>query len=221
VGKKAKKSGNISLAPGVDLPPDENVKLPLQVRHDAAVADALANGQPVPQKPTAGRGFPHTDEQIDQALQFLQQGNLQPNNPLTSVIRDLAMAGAEHIKSVRRGARQPRENSDGVTKRMEALVQAYRELSPKMQAHPTGTETVRKLRRSTIKKLGLRDDDEVLSEDIIRHHIRQLGPIFSLIRKGIVPPAGPKPTRPKLLSQKTQKEMVAGKKALAKHRGRQ
>jgi soluble cytochrome b562 len=201
-------------------PVDKTVKLPHQVRHAAEVANARALGQPSPPSPgkeVQRSGFPHTDEQIDQALQRLQEGELQLGDPAVSVIRDLAVAGVQHIKSRRRGARQPRENSDTVTQRMEALLQAYRELSSRMQAHPTGSETIRKLRQSVIKKLALRDDDEVISEDTIKHDIQQLGPIFRSVREGIVPPPGPKPAKQKF-SKETQKEMVAGKKALAKHR---
>jgi hypothetical protein len=219
--RKPAKSDNIYLPPGSDPPPDEKVKLPPQVTHAAAVANAMATGQPVPPKPQPEprRGFPHSDAEIDQALQRLQKGTLQVGTPQFVVIRDLAEEGARHIKSRRRGAREPRDNSDIVTQRMEALVQAYRELSPKMQARPTGSETIRKLRLSVIKKLALPDDDNVLPEETIKHDMRQLGSIFRLVRDGVVPPPGSKPPKQRF-SKETQKEMIAGRKAAAKYRAR-
>jgi hypothetical protein len=215
--KKPKSGNNLPL---VDLPPDENVKIPSQVSHTAAVANARATGQPMPPKPKpdARRRFPHSDADIDQALQRLKKGALQVGDPEFDIVRDLAEEGARHIKSRRRGAQQPRENSNIVTRRMEALVQGYRELSPKMQAHPNGAETIRKLRKSVIKKLDLSDQDDLISEEMIKHDMRQLGPIFRLVREGKMPQPGPKPVKQRLLSKETQREMIAGKRALAKHR---
>ena len=220
MGEKPTKSGNIHLPPGAPLPADENVKLSAQARHGAAVANAKATRRPVPPKPKpeARRRFPHSDADIDQALQRLQKGALQVGDPEFDIVRDLAVEGARHIKSRRRGAQQPRENSDIVTRRMKALVQGYRELSPKMQAHPNGAETIRKLRKSVIKKLDLPDQDDLISEETIKHDMRQLGPIFRLVREGKMPQPGPKPVKQRLLSKETQREMIAGKRALAKHR---
>ena len=112
MGKKPTKSGNISLPPGSALPPDEKVIIPQQVKHAAAVANARATGQPLPPKPAARArrpGFPHSDAEIDQALQRLRQGKLQLTDPDFKVIVDLAEAGASHIKSRRLGAQKPRE----------------------------------------------------------------------------------------------------------------
>jgi hypothetical protein len=220
MGKKHKKSGNIRLPAGAKPPLDENVKLPPQVRHAAAVSNALARGQPAPPKPKAEprrSGFPHGNAEIDNALRRLESGALQVSDPEFDVIRDLAKEGAQHIKSRRRGAREPRGNSDTVTRRMLAVLQAYGELSPKMRTHPSGAETIRKLRRSVIKKLGLKDQDELISEDLLRQDVQQFGPIFRLIREGVVPPPGPKSVDRKL-SKKTQQEMIAGKRTLARHR---
>jgi hypothetical protein len=219
MGKKPKNTGNILLQPGSDPPPDENAKIPAQVSHAAAVANALATGQPVPPKPKpeTRRGFPHSDAEIDNALEQLRAGALRPGSPGFGIVCDLAEEGARHIKSRRRGAQQPRENSDIVTRRLEAVLQAYRELSPKMRAHPRGGETISKLRQSVIKKLGLKDQDELISEDTLRQDVQQLGPIFRLVREGVVPPPGPKPVSQKL-SKKTQQEMLAGRRTLARHR---
>jgi hypothetical protein len=155
MGKKPTKPGNIHLPPGSDLPPDENVKLPPQVRHAAAVANALATGQPVPPKPKpeARPGFPHADAEIDQALQRLRSGVLQISDTEFEVIRDLAEEGAQHIRARRRGAQRPRRISDEVTRRLRALLSSYQDLSPRLQKHRTGTITVEALRRSVIKNL--------------------------------------------------------------------
>jgi hypothetical protein len=110
-------------------------------------------------------------------------------------------------------SRRPRTNSASVTRRMEAVLQAYRELSPKRQAHPTGTMTVRALRRSVIEKLNLSDDDSIVSEDLILRDVQQLGPVLRLVRKGIVPPPGPKPVT-QGISEKTRQEMEAGRRAV-------
>jgi hypothetical protein len=186
MGKKRTKSGNIYLSAGSDLPPDRNVKLPLQARHDAAVANALATGQPVPPKPKLERqGFPHSDAEIDEALQLLETGQLQVSSAEFKVIHDLAVEGAQHIKSRRRGAGQPRNISVDVMRRRRALLSVYGGLSPKLQKNPTGMPTVAKLRNGLSKALNLRDDK--LSEETILHDIRQIRPLMRLIRDGKIP----------------------------------
>jgi hypothetical protein len=189
MGKRPTKSGNIHLPPGSDLPPDENVKLPSQARYAASVAEALVKGQPVPPKPTPlpQAGFPHTDAEIDQALEGLRQGKLGLNDPEFKVIHDLAEEGAKHIRSRRRGAAQPRTTSDQVKRRRRALLEGYTRLSPKLQKNYTGTPTVRKLRDFVVKKLDLNDDR--VSEDTIKGDIQQLRPLMRLIREGKIPPS--------------------------------
>jgi hypothetical protein len=189
MGKKPAKSGNIRLPRGSDLPPDKNVNLPSQVRHAAAVADALATGQPVPPNPKpkskAGQGFPHIDADVDEALQRLRSGKLQPSDPEFEIIRALAEEGARHIKARRTGGQKPRKKSEEVTRRLRAMLSSYQGLSPKLQGHPTGTTTVRALRRSVVKKLGLRDDE--VTEDMILHDLQQVRPLMRLIREGKIP----------------------------------
>lgn len=157
------------------------------MRHAAAVANALATGQPVPPKPKpeARPGFPHADAEIDQALQRLRSGALQISDTEFEVIRDLAEEGAQHIRARRRGAQRPRKISDEVTRRLRALLSSYQDLSPKLQKHRTGTITVEALRRSVIKKLGLRDDD--VTEDMIQDDMKQVRPLMLLIREGKIP----------------------------------
>jgi hypothetical protein len=187
MGKRSTSSGNISLSPKLDPRRDKSVILPQQVKHAAAVADALVTGRPVPAKPR----FPHSDEKIDRVLQCLRAGALQVGDPEFDVVRDLAEEGARRIKSSRRGARGPRKKSNSVTQRMQALLRAFKELSPKRQAHPMGTMTIQDLRQS-LKKLGL-----TASEDTIRRDLQQMGDFLPLVRKGNVPRPQRKPVNPK------------------------
>jgi hypothetical protein len=197
MGKRPTKSEYVNIAKKVDPRPDERVILPAQVRHGAAVSNALVSGQPLPAKPKpkARPGFPYTATNIDQALQRLRNGLLQTGDPEFKVICDLAEEGARHIEARRRGAGRPREKSDGVKRRIEAVLQAYRELSAKRQRHPTGTHTLQALRKSVIRQLGLDDDDNVISEDTIKHDLQELGQYPRLVREGIIPPLGPGPAK--------------------------
>ncbi len=200
-------------------PIDKDVQLPRQVRHAAEVADALSKGQPVPHTQpnrTRSKGtISYTDAQIDQALQRLDQGgDLKITDRYFETIIGLAREGAGLIKAHRRGAREQRKISNSVTRRQEALIQAFQELSPKRQKYPTGSQTIYALRRAVIQKLGLRDDDDVISEDTIKQDIRQVRPVIRLIQRGVIPPPG-KPIR-KGISEKTRQEMEEGKRAVTK-----
>jgi hypothetical protein len=219
MAKKPKNSGNITLPPGSALPHDKNVIFPSQVKHEAAVAEALVSRQPVPHRPQPKprSGFPHNDAEIDKALEHLRAGVLQPGSPGFGIVCDLAEAGANYIKSVRRGARKERKISESVTRRIEALLTAYRELPHRLQKHYTGETTVRVLREAVIRKLGLTDSDDAISEDNIRKDMQAMSPIIGLVKKGKIPAPGPRPINQKL-SKETQKEMIAGKRALAKHK---
>lgn len=200
-------------------PIDENVQLPHQVRRAAARADALSTGQPPRPIPVPkGRSQPTislTDAEIDQALQRLDQAELKvPDPDFGKIVELLAREGARLIKAHRCGARQPRRKSDNVTRRLEALIQAYSELSPKRQQNHNGTQTLELLRKAVITKLGLRDDDKVISEDTIKKDIQQVRPLLRLIHNGIVTLTG-KPIT-KEISERTRQEMEAGKRAVVK-----
>lgn len=185
MGRKRTTSGNTHLPPGVEPPPDENVKLPSQVRHAAAVADAKATGQPVPPQPKPQQaGFPHNDAEIDAALQLLRVGKLQLSSPEFKVISDLAEAGGQHIKSRRLGAQRPRENSDLVTRRMEHELQAYRELAAKRPHH---RPTVKDISRH-LQKRGVHVSEATITKDL-----RELAPLMRLVQEGKIPPPGFKP----------------------------
>ena len=195
-------------------PIDKDVQLPHQVRRAAALADALVTGQPAVPIPTPKRTRSEpkialTDAQIDEALQRWDQGALKVTDSQFGTIIELAREGARLIKAHRRGARLPHKKSDSVTERLEALLQAYRELSPKRQKYPTGTMTLGQLRRSMIVKLGLRDDNKVISEDTIKKDIEQIRPLLKLVRKGIIPPPGKPIKKQETISEKTRQEMEA------------
>ena len=188
--KKPRNPGGKLVPYGPHLPADENVIAPPQVKHAAAVANALASGQPLPTRPKPTLET-LSDAEIEQVLQRLKP-SAEISQPDFDLIRELAERGAQDIIAHRRGARKPRANSGAVTRRMEAELEAYRRLS---------------------KKRGLN-----VSEDTLRHDLQQMALLLRLVRKGIVPPAGPRPAINAKLSKKTQREMVAGKRTLAKHR---
>src|SRR5437764_5487218 len=106
---------------------DPNVRLPANIRHAAAVAEALSTGLPVPPNPqskqTGSRRIKYSDAQIDQVLQDLDKGALKPGDPAFEIMIELAREGARHIKARRSGARQPRKQSEDVTRRLEAVLQ--------------------------------------------------------------------------------------------------
>jgi hypothetical protein len=198
-------------------PIDDKVKLPRQVRLAAARAeDLIAGKQPRPVEVTAttksrsASKLPYSDAQIDAVLERWDQGNLKITDPEFSIIVELARECARLTKAHRRGAQKTRKTSKTVTKRLEALIQAFRELSPKLQAHPTGVPTIERLRKAIIQKLGLLDNDDVLSEDTIRQDIRQVRLLLRLVQKGQMPPPGRPRSKPEL-PERTRREMEAGR----------
>ena len=204
-------------------PIDKSVKLPRQVRSAAARAeDLIAGKQPRPDAVTVGRAkarpdpkIPYSDAQIDAALKRLDQGRLDVTDPEFNVIIDLAREGARLIKAHRQGARAPRRTSTRVTRRLETLFQAFIELSPKLQAHPTGVLTVGRLLRAVVQKQGLSDTDETVTKETIRQDIRQLRPLLRLVQQGKIPKPDQRAQGRQLL-EKTLREMEAGRQAVAK-----
>jgi hypothetical protein len=179
-------------------PINQDVKLPQQVRLALErIGDLIAGKQPQPVEVTrakAEKSIPYTDAQIDAVLERWDQGKLSVSDPEFGILVALAREGARHIKARRRGAQKPREKSEAVTRRGEALLQAFRELPPKGQRYPTGAKTIERLRKAVIQKLGLPDNDDGLSEDMIRQCIRELRPLIRLVQKGKMPPPGePRP----------------------------
>lgn len=207
--------------PNREHPPIEaGVSVPDQVSHAAALANALASGKAYSPTETRGKtaakvGFPYSDSQIDHALGRLDQGELQTTDPEFEIVKSLAVEGARLIKAHRRGARQPRKISDDVTRRLDALLEAVRELSPFRLKNLTGTETLRSLRASVIEKLGVKDRDKILSEDTIRSDIQLLRPLLRLVQKGLISAPG-KPIVKAAMSDKTKEEMAAGRRAVAR-----
>lgn len=94
---------------------------------------------------------------------------------------------------------------------LEALIQAYRELDPELQAHPTGNETIERLRIAVIQKLGVNN----LAAETIKRDIEQVRSILRLIQNGTIPPPGERRER-QGLSERTRLEMATGKAAVAR-----
>jgi len=199
------------------------VKLPRQVRLDAARAeDLIAGKQPrlvevkaASTKSGSASKLPYPDAQIDAVLERWDQGTLNVSDPDFGIIIELAREGARLTKAHRYGAQKPRKASEAVTRRVKALLQAFRELPPKFQRYPTGQKTIERLRNAVIQELGLPDNDDVLSEDTIRQYIRQVRPLIRLVQKGKMPPPGQPRSKPELL-ERTRREMEAGRAASAR-----
>jgi hypothetical protein len=201
-GQKGKKRrdkkparGSREFIPADPDSPDPNVTLPLQVRLAVERAEALVTGrQPRPIEVDAAstkRGFPFTDAQIAAVRAWLE-AKADPADPVSVLALEMFRKEERTIKARRRGAaQQPRKVSDAVTRRLEALLQAFRELPSGLQKRPTGTKTVERLRNDLIKKLGLPDNDDDLSEETIRKHIIQdIRPLIWLVQTGKMPPPG-------------------------------
>jgi hypothetical protein len=213
--KPAKSDKPISLLdPTGREPIDEDVQVPEQVRRVAALADSRVTGKSIPRAAQPNRTVPYTDAEIEEALQQLERGEVEIIGPNYETIIGLAREGGRLIKAHRRGARESREKSEGVTRRLEALLQAYRELSEGFQKRPTGLNTIRLLRKKVIQKLGLQDEDDLISEDTIRQDIRLVRPYMRLIQQGIIPRTG-SPKRQQELSEKAKQEKEEGKRAVA------
>jgi hypothetical protein len=200
---------------------DKRVKLPRQV-HLALerVEDLFAGKQPRPVEGTSAkreRSIPYTDAQIDAVLERWDQGNLSVSDPEFGILLELAREGARLTKAHRRGAQKPRKKSKTVTRRREAVLQAFRELSPKLQEHPTGTTTIRRLRKAVIQKMGLQDKDGALSEDTIIGDLGLVRPLARLVQKKKMPPPGKPHSKPKEPSEQTRREMRRGAEVSARH----
>jgi hypothetical protein len=208
--KPAKLDGTISLLnPTGREAVDKAVQVPAQVRRAVALAEARLTGKTLAPPPEAKRTqpepkLPYTDAEIDDALQYMDSGDLDITDPRGATILGLAREGARLITAHRRGARKNRKKSDAVTRRMEVLLQAYRELPRNLQDRPTGEKTLHSLRRAVIAELGVQDSDNVISEETIKKDIQQLGPLLRLVRNGTIPSPG-----------KPIQELKAGKRAVA------
>jgi hypothetical protein len=183
-----------------------------EARYAALVAEGLKAHQPIPpappptRRPRFQRKVPLTDAEIEPALERVDQ----IGDP---VICELAREGARSIQVRRRGAQLPRKNSDHVTRRLKAFLQAYGELSSNLQKHPTGRMTLCALRERVLSILGFQDKDDVISEEIIKKDIAQVRPLLRLIQRGLIPPLG----KPIIKNHtETRREIEAGKRAAAK-----
>jgi len=194
---------------------DEKVKLPAQARLAIErVEDLIAGRQPRPVEVNAASAksgsaskFPYTDAQMDAALSWLE-ANVDRSNPDSMIALEIFREGARVIKDRRRGAQK---RSEAVTRRLEALLQAFRELSPKFQQHPTGKKTIERLRDAVIKKRGLR----ALKEDTILKDIQQIPLLLRLVKEKIIPPPGQPRSTPEL-EERTRLEQEGGRRTAAR-----
>jgi hypothetical protein len=190
-----------TIDPDVKLPPiDPKVKLPRQVLLAVERAEDLIAGRPprpVKAVPNAARP---SDVEIDAVLKRWNQGVFDPELRL---ILDLARGNWRGIKARRRGALK---TSEAVTRRLEALFQAYRELPSALQQHPTARETVARLRVAVSKKVG-----GALTEDTVRHDMKQIRPLMRLVQTG----KWGLPSTPEL-EERTRQEQEAGRRAVAR-----
>ncbi len=132
--------------------------------------------------------FPYSETEIKRALApwrpralpVYQQDELKVTDPNFEVIIALAWEGAKHILSRRAGGRTPRKPSATLLRRMQAIVESYRDLPARLQARPNGTATIERLREGAVKKLGLNDDD--ISEDTVRHDVRELSLLLQIVK---------------------------------------
>jgi hypothetical protein len=202
-------------------PIDEDVKLPQQVRLALErIGDLIAGKQPQPVEVKSAKGeksIPYTDAQIDAVLERWDQGKLSISDPEFGILVELAREGARLNKAHRRGAQKPRKKSQVVTRRLEAVLQAFRELPLRSQRHPTGARTVERLRKAVIRKLGLQDTDGVLSEDTIIHDLGLVRPLVRLVQQGKMPPPGQPHSKAKEPSEQTRREMKRGAEVSARH----
>ena len=78
---------------------DENVHVPKQVRRAAALAEARETGKPLAPPPEAKRAkrepkLPYTDAEIDDALQYMDSGDLKVTDLRVATI--LGLLGKAH-----------------------------------------------------------------------------------------------------------------------------
>jgi hypothetical protein len=167
--------------------------------------------------------FPYSDAEIENALgpwpptphPIYARKKIKVTGPDFLIIMALAREGAEHIRNRRAGAQKPRKTSAKVTQRVNAILKTYLGLSPNLQKHPTGTMTISRLREGAIRELGLPDNDKAISEDTVRHDVKELGPIIRLVRQGIIQP-GRAPAK-----QQSPREMKIRRRAHARIGGKQ
>lgn len=178
-------------------PIDLEVKIPRQVRWDAARAERyyqsesqycpLATPSAIPSKLEIDEVIERWASQTAGAL-FLTD---QDFRVVQYVLRDYA-----RLKSAsRKGGQRQRQPAPKIMRRWEATVEVYRGLSPKLQKNPTGVETIKKLRAGVINTLGMADDGNVLPEEVVRKDVNELRIIFKCVRDGIIP-FGKRPTKP-------------------------
>src|SRR5262249_54207395 len=153
--------------------PDENVKLPRQVRVEIERAEALVASRPP--HPVAIDLMSLTNAQIDGVRERLDQGELSSSDRDPGIVIALIREGARRIKADRQKAQTPKAQAAQKTKdaaikqRHKLVIEAVIELPPMKQQYLTGKPTIERLARVVGKRLG-----RPVTEATIRHDIRDL-----------------------------------------------
>jgi hypothetical protein len=143
-----------------------------------------------PRKPSKPQ-CPYTDDEL---LEYLEWRKLSvksrglPTGALLEIFKTMSVKSAKNIIQKRRRARKPRKKSDAVQKRLEAVANEFLRLPEKLREEWSSTETVGQVRDAVLRRLGISDDDDVLSEDTIRKDLSELGPMRRLVQTGVLPP---------------------------------
>ena len=162
--------------------PDQNVKLPRQVRVALEHAEALVKGRPP--RPVAIDATNLTDAQIDAVLARLDQGKLSVSDPDPGAVLALIREGARRIKADRQKAQTPKAQAAqkakdaAIKQRHKLVIEAVIGLPPKQKQYLTGTPTIKRLARVVSKRLG-----GPVTEATIRHDIRELRSFLRVVQE--------------------------------------
>ena len=167
----------------------------VQKRHNAQAARRTKRA-----KAEAAKGeFPFTDTAMNEAL-----ARVEANMRTPADARVIAMM-RRFIEGRRRGAQKPRKPSEAVTLRIAATLQAFSKLTPKLQKHHLGEQTVSQL-IDAVEAQGHRTNEATLAKDLAK--VRDLiGPIRQ--RKAPPPRIKPVPEGQTLLEQEAGRRAVA------------
>jgi len=167
--------------------PDENVKLPRQVRVEIERAEALVASRPP--HPVAIDLMSLTNAQIDGVLERLDQGELSISDRDPGIVIALIREGARRIKVDRQKAQTSKAQTPkaqatqkakdvAIKQRLKLVIEAVIELPPMKQQYLTGKPTIERLARVVGKRLG-----RPVTEATIRHDIRELRSFLRVVQE--------------------------------------
>jgi hypothetical protein len=178
----------------------------LQERHNAERARRI-------KADAAKGGLPCTDAAMNEAL-ARAEANARTSDDAT--VLAMAREMRRIIEGRRRGAQKPRKPSEKVTQRIKATLQAFSELSSKLQKYPRGNQAVEQLLKA-VSAMGHQTNEDTLAKDIAR-----VRPLIRLIQQGKALPFLTKPTQEGRIlppapppSEQTRLEQEVGRRAVA------